>query len=250
MAARSQSASRTSDAFSFFSGRDLYDETIREMEGVDRPTSFSAAPREPKPRRQKPRRQTSILGRKLIELEFDTYNDYLASSIWTTRRRRYFDEGGATACFVCDSSVNLNVHHTTYRNLGDERFCELVSLCRRCHKELHDSLKPRSWQLHDAHLLLKQSYSDQPRIQPPSNPPGSGRRRKNKLKRANLHRENERALEARISRSAKARAKDLRDHKYHESRQKQQETIRRSRELLGRRLTSSEVSAILAEFTT
>lgn len=33
---------------------------------------------------------------------------------------------------------NINTHHISYENIGDERFIDLIVICRPCHQLLHD----------------------------------------------------------------------------------------------------------------
>ena len=37
----------------------------------------------------------------------------------------------------CGSTDNLNVHHLTYRNVGNGQLKDLITLCRSCHKKAH-----------------------------------------------------------------------------------------------------------------
>ena len=62
-----------------------------------------------------------------------SYASYIGSPAWRTKRRERLalDKG---RCVVCGARA-VNVHHLTYRNLGNEDARrELVSVCRVCHK--------------------------------------------------------------------------------------------------------------------
>ena len=43
-------------------------------------------------------------------------------------------------CQVCGSKHNLEVHHITYANLGNEKPEQLGTVCRACHQAIHDKL--------------------------------------------------------------------------------------------------------------
>ena len=61
------------------------------------------------------------------------YAAYIGSPAWRTKRRERLalDKG---RCVVCKARA-VNVHHLTYRNLGNEDARhDLVSVCRVCHK--------------------------------------------------------------------------------------------------------------------
>lgn len=40
-------------------------------------------------------------------------------------------------CEGCGNNQIVDVHHKTYRNLGDEFLFELIGLCRECHNRYH-----------------------------------------------------------------------------------------------------------------
>lgn len=64
------------------------------------------------------------------------YEGYLESDEWAARRAfvlkrdRYLCQG----CLECEAT---EVHHLTYERLFDELLCDLVSLCRDCHRKCH-----------------------------------------------------------------------------------------------------------------
>lgn len=62
------------------------------------------------------------------------YREYIASPEWRKKREHAIVRAG----FVCQnckvSKRELEVHHLTYRNLGNESPHELIVLCHSCHK--------------------------------------------------------------------------------------------------------------------
>ncbi len=67
-----------------------------------------------------------------------SYQEYLNSNYW----RLASDAVKAKAkyrCQVCNASSNLDAHHRTYENLGNElnHLDDLVCLCRTCHSMFH-----------------------------------------------------------------------------------------------------------------
>lgn len=65
------------------------------------------------------------------------YNDYMASDMWQDIRERVFrrDE---YKCRKCGTAKNLCVHHITYEHLGYEKGADLITLCKECHKKVHE----------------------------------------------------------------------------------------------------------------
>lgn len=71
------------------------------------------------------------------------YNQYLAAPEWQNKatliKRRDGDK-----CLLCGNTENLVVHHLRYENVdwehpGSEPNCDLVTLCRVCHRKFHDA---------------------------------------------------------------------------------------------------------------
>ncbi len=65
------------------------------------------------------------------------YVEYLKTEWWNSikRLRLAFDK---YKCVECHSTRELDVHHLTYENLGDENIeTDLITLCRRCHLDKH-----------------------------------------------------------------------------------------------------------------
>jgi len=40
-------------------------------------------------------------------------------------------------CQLCGFRYQLDVHHLSYKNLGNEKDEDLLVVCRRCHNDLH-----------------------------------------------------------------------------------------------------------------
>ena len=67
----------------------------------------------------------------------EEYQAYLKSPKWQATRKRLY-RAYEYKCAMCGSPKNLNVHHITYENLGEEKDEDLTVLCQTCHSELHD----------------------------------------------------------------------------------------------------------------
>ncbi|MDB1924049.1 HNH endonuclease [Clostridium tertium] len=67
------------------------------------------------------------------------YQEYLNSPHWKETRLKALKRAG-NRCQLCSSTNNLNVHHNTYKNKGNEDLKDLVVLCRDCHAKFHDKL--------------------------------------------------------------------------------------------------------------
>lgn len=65
------------------------------------------------------------------------YIEYMQSEEWDRIRRERLRVDGYT-CQGCGcTNEPLDVHHITYEDFGHERINNLLSLCRRCHDEIH-----------------------------------------------------------------------------------------------------------------
>lgn len=64
------------------------------------------------------------------------YQDYIQSKEWDKKKREYRRSRLPQCCVVCgDSKVDL--HHRSYKRLGDEYLTDLIPLCRTHHEALH-----------------------------------------------------------------------------------------------------------------
>jgi 5-methylcytosine-specific restriction endonuclease McrA len=60
------------------------------------------------------------------------YEEYIKSPEWTAKSRKLRQE--ITRCQLCNrNSLQLHVHHNTYKRLGNEAQRDLIVLCEECH---------------------------------------------------------------------------------------------------------------------
>ena len=101
------------------------DEIIDTLNEVDR------LQKEPKP--------TDSLGRPIRGNRFmstSERNAYLLSPQWKALRKLVIERD--VVCQLTGDTTNLEVHHITYDNLGNEYLEDLVLLSRRAHQFVHD----------------------------------------------------------------------------------------------------------------
>lgn len=60
------------------------------------------------------------------------YLKYIRSGAWQIRRQRALQRAGHR-CQVCGNTRRLQVHHNSYKNLGQEKDIDLSVLCWECH---------------------------------------------------------------------------------------------------------------------
>ena len=73
------------------------------------------------------------------------YGCWMASAQWLEIRRLWYAEwvsryGAEPSCVVCGGAWHLDcgdLHHRSYRNLGQERFEDLLPVDRACHDRVH-----------------------------------------------------------------------------------------------------------------
>jgi hypothetical protein len=68
---------------------------------------------------------------------FFQYNIYLQSQHWRSLRLIALERDN-WLCQSCKSAEATEVHHLTYKNLGNEPLEELTSYCRACHAKVHE----------------------------------------------------------------------------------------------------------------
>jgi 5-methylcytosine-specific restriction endonuclease McrA len=72
------------------------------------------------------------------------YEKHLRSAAWRQIRRRAIAAAGHR-CGLCPATEQLEAHHRTYDNLGDERDGDLTVLCRECHEVVTSMLRARRY---------------------------------------------------------------------------------------------------------
>lgn len=66
------------------------------------------------------------------------YEDFLNTKFWKDQSLRVKARDGFS-CRLCGQCKNIEAHHTSYKNnLFDVPDEDIITLCRSCHKELHD----------------------------------------------------------------------------------------------------------------
>ena len=86
------------------------------------------------------RKRTTIVpytGRPRNLILWSEKQEYLKSIHWKQLRRIVLMRDNNT-CKQCGCTKSLNVHHITYKRLGDESIDDLVTVCRNCHQAIHD----------------------------------------------------------------------------------------------------------------
>lgn len=78
------------------------------------------------------------------------YQTYLRSAEWLKKKSEFIQiyekKGWEVHCAICKKENSLQVHHTSYANVGneqihDERIWELEILCSFCHTRWHSDKK-------------------------------------------------------------------------------------------------------------
>ena len=74
---------------------------------------------------------------RLAEIRKRPYAENMMSEEWHVLRRRQLQRVGYRCQYAVLPDVQLNVHHNTYANYGEERLEDLIVLCRPCHEQFH-----------------------------------------------------------------------------------------------------------------
>ena len=63
------------------------------------------------------------------------YTEYLKSNHWKAKRHELINDD--SVCHQCGCKGILQLHHLSYKRLGNESIKDLIPLCDKCHKEAH-----------------------------------------------------------------------------------------------------------------
>ena len=73
-------------------------------------------------------------------LQKQFYRDYVKSTFWQLRKRRYISRHGR-GCEICADTDRVDVYHLRAGDYGHERDADLVALCRAHHLEFQEMIE-------------------------------------------------------------------------------------------------------------
>lgn len=79
---------------------------------------------------------------------WDWYNGYCRTAEWQARRTAVFNRDNFM-CQACLQRPAEQVHHLTYKHVGNEPLFDLVSVCTRCHNTITEMERDREADRHD-----------------------------------------------------------------------------------------------------
>ena len=71
------------------------------------------------------------------------YYKYLKSIKWKRKARGCYRRAKYRCQICATGNIQLEAHHNTYENLGDEKPEDLICVCNECHQEITIMLKQR-----------------------------------------------------------------------------------------------------------
>jgi len=71
------------------------------------------------------------------------YKEYITSAAWEAKKKKYRESKLPQTCLVCNSK-KVDLHHRTYKRLGNEWLNYLVPLCREHHQAAHSYVDKNS----------------------------------------------------------------------------------------------------------
>jgi len=81
--------------------------------------------------------------KELKKLKEMPYKKYLQTEHWDNKRKGALYRA-KYKCQLCSDKENLQVHHNTYENRGQEKDEDLVVLCEICHAKFHNKISQSS----------------------------------------------------------------------------------------------------------
>lgn len=75
---------------------------------------------------------------------WEYYSEYLNSSEWKVKRKKVLKRSGGF-CEGCGDNLATDIHHISYKHMGNEFLFELVALCSSCHERIHSEHENKSY---------------------------------------------------------------------------------------------------------
>ena len=67
------------------------------------------------------------------------YTEYLKTEHWKNVKLRMMKSKYEYKCNCCSTKTLLQLHHKSYKRVDCEHLTDLIWLCSKCHKELHET---------------------------------------------------------------------------------------------------------------
>lgn len=87
-----------------------------------------------------PPKELAYVGRQLKKLKLRYLEEYYTTQQWEIVKRAKRDSP-RIVCELCDcvesKDCTMNLHHKTYKRLGEEMGYDLMWLCEECHETFH-----------------------------------------------------------------------------------------------------------------
>lgn len=84
----------------------------------------------------------------------EDYYKYLKSKHWINRKRIFWEKH-RKVCHCCNGLAN-QIHHCTYKNIGNEKDEDLVPICQNCHEYITEMVHRGEMKLSEAHEIYRQ----------------------------------------------------------------------------------------------
>ena len=87
-----------------------------------------------------------------------TYSEYLNSDHWKILKAKYGRSKLPKNCGACGAKGCVDMHHKTYKRIGQERLNDLIPLCRDCHEMAHylaDNPNLKNVTIFNAHKYIR-----------------------------------------------------------------------------------------------
>lgn len=78
------------------------------------------------------------------------YEAHISSPEWAERRKQRLEHDGR--CRTCGHTEDLQVHHVSYENFGNEPLDDLITLCGDCHDAITNVLRGRRHKCREIHI--------------------------------------------------------------------------------------------------
>jgi len=107
-----------------------------------------------------------------------SYQKYLSSPHWRNLQKSLKSNPKYQTCYSCDLTLavliscgdtdGIDLHHISYKNIGNETEKDIVPLCSDCHHRVHKYIKSERissatkerYTLANAHKLLKDTFKN------------------------------------------------------------------------------------------
>jgi hypothetical protein len=99
----------------------------------------------------------SVRNKKLKEMGFSSYSEYLSSKLWKYIKNKAKRKEAFKYCVICGGE-DINLHHIEYNHIDKNTLVNIIPTCFSCHQKIHKEANKNNISLKSAVKIVKKRF--------------------------------------------------------------------------------------------